>query len=156
VAISDHMANFEAIDSRGRVYTRSSHTLTYTHCVVIHIRGHLAHDGLNVREPYSRAEWAGQVRVTLKASISWRRVRFLTNPTRAWTLVRLVVKSTEGLSDTLNLKCQIHPRGGRQRPAIEIKPTDRPLAAEQREGIKSTGCSKSMPLMVTIYADPML
>jgi Uncharacterized protein conserved in bacteria (DUF2199) len=37
------------------------------------------------------------------------------------------------------LKCQIHPRGGRQRPAIEIKPTDHPLAAEQGEGITFDG-----------------
>ena len=65
------MANFEAIDSQGRVYTRSSDTLTYTHCVVIHIRGHLAHDGLNVREPYSRAEWAGSLARAQKNAKGW-------------------------------------------------------------------------------------
>jgi hypothetical protein len=53
------MAYFEATDSRGRVYKRWSPNSTYTHCVVIHIRGHGAYDGLNAREPYSRAEWAG-------------------------------------------------------------------------------------------------
>jgi hypothetical protein len=57
----NRMANFEATDSRGRVYKRWSPNSTYTHCVVIHIRGHAAHDGLNAREPYSRAEWAGSL-----------------------------------------------------------------------------------------------
>jgi hypothetical protein len=40
-----------------------------------------------------------------------------------------------GYPDTLNLKCQVHPRSGRQRPLIELEPTDHPLAVEQREGI---------------------
>ena len=57
----NRMANFEATDSRGHVYTRRSPNSTYTHCVVIHIRGHAAHDGLYAREPYSRAEWAGSL-----------------------------------------------------------------------------------------------
>jgi hypothetical protein len=71
MAICDHMANFEATDSQGHLYTRSSHTLTYTHCVVIHIRGHLAHDGLNAREPYSRAEWAGSLARAQKNARGW-------------------------------------------------------------------------------------
>ena len=58
---TNRMANFEATDSRGHVYTRRSPNSTYTHCVVIHIRGHAAHDGLYAREPYSRAEWAGSL-----------------------------------------------------------------------------------------------
>jgi hypothetical protein len=37
--------------------------------------------------------------------------------------------------DTLNLKCQVHPQSGRQRPLIQLEPTEHPLAAEQREGI---------------------
>ena len=37
--------------------------------------------------------------------------------------------------NTLNLKCQVHPRPGRQRPWIEITQPDHPLAKEQREGI---------------------
>jgi hypothetical protein len=41
----------------------------------------------------------------------------------------------EGYPDTLNLKCQVHPRAGRLRPWIEITAADHPLAAEQREGI---------------------
>jgi hypothetical protein len=40
-----------------------------------------------------------------------------------------------GYPDTVNLKCQIHPRSGRQRPWIELEPTDHPLAVEQRNGI---------------------
>jgi hypothetical protein len=40
-----------------------------------------------------------------------------------------------GYSDTSNLKCQVHPRGGRQRPSIVIEPTDHQLAIEQRDGI---------------------
>jgi hypothetical protein len=37
--------------------------------------------------------------------------------------------------DTLNLKCQVHPVSGRQRPRIELEPTSHPLAVEQRTGI---------------------
>ena len=44
---------------------------TYTHCVVIHIRGHAAHDGLNAREPYSRAEWAGSLARAQKNARGW-------------------------------------------------------------------------------------
>jgi hypothetical protein len=65
------MANFEATDTRGRVYTRASHTSTYTHCVVIHIRSHAAHDGLNAREAYSRAEWAGSLARAQKNARGW-------------------------------------------------------------------------------------
>ena len=65
------MANFEATDSRGHVYTRWSPNSTYTHCVVIHIRGHAAHDGLNAREPYSRAEWAGSLARAQKNARGW-------------------------------------------------------------------------------------
>jgi hypothetical protein len=41
----------------------------------------------------------------------------------------------KGYPDTLNLKCQVHPRPDRQRPAIELESTDHPLAVEQRSGI---------------------
>ena len=41
----------------------------------------------------------------------------------------------KGYPDTLNLKCQVHPRAGRQRPWIELEATDHPLALEQRNGI---------------------
>lgn len=41
----------------------------------------------------------------------------------------------KGYDDTLNLKCQVHPRPGRQRPWIELERTDHPLAVEQAEGI---------------------
>jgi len=41
----------------------------------------------------------------------------------------------EGYPDTLNLKCRLHPQNDRQRPLIELEPTDHPLAREQREGI---------------------
>jgi hypothetical protein len=37
--------------------------------------------------------------------------------------------------DTLNLKCQVHPRAGRQRPLIELERTEHPLAVEQQNGI---------------------
>ena len=40
-----------------------------------------------------------------------------------------------GYPDTLNLKCQVHPQAGRQRPWIELEATDHPLAVEQAEGI---------------------
>ena len=40
-----------------------------------------------------------------------------------------------GYPDTLNLKCQVRPRAGRQRPLIELESTEHPLAIEQREGI---------------------
>ena len=41
----------------------------------------------------------------------------------------------KGYPETLNLKCQVRPRSGRQRPLIELEPTDHPLAVEQRDGI---------------------
>jgi len=41
----------------------------------------------------------------------------------------------EGYPDTLNLKCQVRPQDGRQRPYVELEPTDHPLAMEQRSGI---------------------
>lgn len=41
----------------------------------------------------------------------------------------------KGYPDTLNLKCQVRPRGGRQRPLIELDATDHPLAVEQQHGI---------------------
>jgi hypothetical protein len=41
----------------------------------------------------------------------------------------------KGYPDTRNLECRVHPRDGRQRPWIELEPTDHPLAREQREGI---------------------
>jgi hypothetical protein len=41
----------------------------------------------------------------------------------------------KGYPDTLNLKCQVHPQEGRQRPYIELEATDHPLAVEQRTGI---------------------
>ena len=40
-----------------------------------------------------------------------------------------------GYPDTLNLKCQVRPRDGRQRPHIELESTEHPLALEQRNGI---------------------
>jgi hypothetical protein len=40
-----------------------------------------------------------------------------------------------GYPDTLGLKCRVHPRSGRQRPLIELEPTDHTLALEQRNGI---------------------
>lgn len=40
-----------------------------------------------------------------------------------------------GYPDTLNLKCQVHPRAWRRRPWIEITLQDHPLAVEQRTGI---------------------
>jgi hypothetical protein len=41
----------------------------------------------------------------------------------------------EGYPDTLNLKCQVHPVSGRQRPRISLEPTPHPLAVEQQSGI---------------------
>jgi hypothetical protein len=40
-----------------------------------------------------------------------------------------------GYPNTLNLKCRVHPQGGRQRPWIELEPTGHPLAVESREGV---------------------
>jgi hypothetical protein len=37
--------------------------------------------------------------------------------------------------DTINLQAYVHLRPGKLRPAIELLPTDHPLAIEQREGI---------------------
>jgi hypothetical protein len=41
----------------------------------------------------------------------------------------------KGYPDTLNLKCQVYPQEGRQRPRVTLEPTDHPLAVEQRTGI---------------------
>lgn len=41
----------------------------------------------------------------------------------------------EGYPDTLNLKCQVHPASGRQRPRLTLEPTSHPLAVEQQSGI---------------------
>lgn len=41
----------------------------------------------------------------------------------------------KGYPDTANLKCQVYPRAGRQRPRLELEPTDHPLSVESRSGI---------------------
>ena len=41
----------------------------------------------------------------------------------------------KGYPDTLNLKCQVHPQAGRQRPWIELEAGAHPLARESLEGI---------------------
>jgi hypothetical protein len=41
----------------------------------------------------------------------------------------------KGYPDTLNLKCQVRPQWGRQRPLVVLEPTLHPLALEQRTGI---------------------
>jgi hypothetical protein len=41
----------------------------------------------------------------------------------------------KGYPETLNLKCQVRPRSGRQRPLIELEADGHPLAVEQRDGI---------------------
>jgi len=41
----------------------------------------------------------------------------------------------KGYPNTINLKCQLHPRDGRQRPYVELEPTEHPLAVEQQHGI---------------------
>lgn len=45
----------------------------------------------------------------------------------------------KGYPDTLNLKCDVTPREGRNRPYIKLEATSHPLAIEQREGSPSTG-----------------
>jgi hypothetical protein len=41
----------------------------------------------------------------------------------------------KGYPETLNLKCQVHPVSGRQRPRIELEATEHPLAIEQQHQI---------------------
>jgi hypothetical protein len=41
----------------------------------------------------------------------------------------------EGYPDTLNLKCQVHPVSGRQRPRVSLESTPHPLAVDQQSGI---------------------
>ena len=41
----------------------------------------------------------------------------------------------KGYPDTLNLKCQVHPQPGRQRPWLELEPTEHPLAIDSVQGI---------------------
>lgn len=40
-----------------------------------------------------------------------------------------------GYADTLNMKCQVVTQDHRQRPRIELEPTDHPLSVHQREGV---------------------
>ncbi len=40
-----------------------------------------------------------------------------------------------GYPETFALKCQVHPQDNRQRPLIELEPTDHPLSQEQQHGI---------------------
>ena len=51
----------------------------------------------------------------------------------------------KGYPDTANMKCQVHPREGRQRPLIELEPTDNLLSVEARQGI-------SFDRLLDIYA----
>ena len=40
-----------------------------------------------------------------------------------------------GYPETFALKCQVHPQDNRQRPLIELEPSDHPLSQEQQHGI---------------------
>ena len=40
-----------------------------------------------------------------------------------------------GYPETNLLKCQVRPQNGRQRPLVELEPTQHPLAIEQRDGV---------------------
>jgi hypothetical protein len=51
-------------------------------------------------------------------------------PSFGWFSNRL-----NGYPDTLNLKCEVQPQAGRQRPFVRLEPTQHPLAIEQRVGI---------------------
>ena len=42
-----------------------------------------------------------------------------------------------GYPETAGLKCHVVPRDGRQRPLIELEPTDHPFSADQRTGIST-------------------
>jgi hypothetical protein len=42
-----------------------------------------------------------------------------------------------GYPETFNLKCQVHPQNGRNRPWLELEPSDHPLTKESSEGITS-------------------
>jgi hypothetical protein len=43
--------------------------------------------------------------------------------------------SLSGYPDTFGLKCRVHPQNNRQRPLIELEPSDHPLSLEQQNGI---------------------
>lgn len=43
--------------------------------------------------------------------------------------------SLPGYPDTFNLKCQVYPQSDRQRPLIELEPSDYPLSLEQQNGL---------------------
>ncbi len=61
----------------------------------------------------------------------------------------------KGYPDTANLKCQVHPRTGRQRPWIEIMDEDHPLGAEQRKGVSFDRLAEILALYGhTLDADP--
>lgn len=54
----------------------------------------------------------------------------LAGPWFGWFCNRLL-----GYPDTLGLKTLVHPRGGGQRPTLQMEPTDHPLAQDQRHGM---------------------
>lgn len=75
--------------------------------------------------------------VSLSAANFARATRLWTTPGReseppyfGWLSTAL-----PGYPDTINLKTHVHTREVGRRPRVELKPTDHPLAVEQRTGI---------------------
>lgn len=120
--------------SNGEI-TRGSDVLTEDFCISegsFFVRGILVIPLVGTAETFAYGAWT-----TLAEKNFWKYVdtfdsgeQAALGPWFGWFSHRL-----KGYPDTANLKCQVHPRDGRQRPLIELEPTDHPLSVEAREGI---------------------
>jgi hypothetical protein len=57
-----------------------------------------------------------------------------------------------GYPDTYGLKTNVHLRNNRERPFVELEPTDHPLAIEQRTGIS---LSRAEEIVATLLPHPL-
>ncbi len=88
---------------------------------VIHIPVH------GQEEPFGIGAWISQSRANFE--------RYAANEAMGPTFGWLVNRLAHYEQTTFLLKTRVHFREGRQRPTIELEPTDHPLAIEQRDGI---------------------
>jgi hypothetical protein len=96
------------------------------------IVGNLELPVAGVREPFSWDVWVSlSDRNFARACELWEQpVRESEPPYFGW-----LSTSLPGYPDTLHLETNVHTRTVGRRPRVELKPTDHPLAVEQRQGI---------------------
>jgi hypothetical protein len=108
--------------------------LTSETCVIddeeFFIRGVIEIPVRDQAEPFGFGVWVSQKRENFLAYRDNPRSAEI-GPFFGWLCTELACYR----ETTLHLKTMAHFRGGRRRPAIELEPTDHPLAVDQREGI---------------------